>query len=128
MMHGRPIIWSNKRQSTVALPTLEAKYMARCAAIQEILFLRKLLANMDHKLIGSTRMLENANGCISLGTNSMTTGKTKHNDIRYHFIREVIKSKASIIEYCPTVDMLADLLTKHVGRMLRGTYSPPPPI
>jgi hypothetical protein len=41
---------------------------------------------------GSTRMLEDYDGCIALAINPMTMGKTKHTDIRYHFIREVIKS------------------------------------
>ena len=81
-------------------------------------------------------MLEDNSGCMALATNDMTTGKTKHIDIRYHFIREVVKSKAVVIQYCNTSDMLADVLTKfslptalhlkHVGRMLSGTYSRPP--
>jgi hypothetical protein len=68
----------------------------------------------------------------------MTTGKTKHINVRYHFIREVVKSKAVTLEYCPTTDMLADALTKfslptalhlkHVSMMLSGTYAGPPSV
>jgi len=68
----------------------------------------------------------------------MTTGKTKHIDIRYHFIREVVKSRTVTLQYCPTVDMLADVLTKfslptalhlkHISMMLSGTYSGLPPV
>ncbi len=71
-----------------------------------------------------------------MATNDMTTAKSKHIDIRYHFIREVIKSKAVVIQYCPTEDMLADALTKFslptcvhlklVNMMMNGTYSGPP--
>jgi hypothetical protein len=66
----------------------------------------------------------------------MTTTKSKHVDIRYHFTRKVLNSKAVVVEYCPTTDMLVDVLTKFtlptavhlklVGRMPSGTYSGPP--
>jgi hypothetical protein len=80
-------------------------------------------------------MLEDNNGCKAMATNDMTTAKSKHIEIRYHFIREVVKSKAVVVLYCPTGDMLADALTKFslstclhlhlVGRMLSGTYPRP---
>jgi hypothetical protein len=83
-------------------------------------------------------MLEDIKGCISLGTISMTTPKSKHIDIRYHFIREVVKSTGVVMDHCPTADMLANALTKFslptrlhlklVGRMLSGTYSGPPSV
>jgi len=81
-------------------------------------------------------MLEVNIGCMALANNPMTTGKTKHIDIRYNFIREVVKSKAVVLECCPTNDMLAYALTKfslpttlhlkHVSMMLNGTYAGPP--
>ncbi len=54
----------------------------------------------------------------------------------YHFIRELVKGRTVEVQYCPTVEMIADALTKftlpttlhlrHVGRMLSGAYEPPP--
>jgi hypothetical protein len=109
--------------------------MAISASVQEVLFLRQLLANLDHAPAGSTRMLEDNNGCKAMSNNDMTTAKSKHIDIRYHFIREVVKSEAVVVLYCPTSDMLADALTKFslptglhlhlVGMMLSGTYPGP---
>jgi hypothetical protein len=106
------------------------------AAVQEVLFLRQLLANLAHPPSGSTRMPEDNNGCKEMATNDMTTAKSKHIGIRYHFIREVVKSKAVVIQYCPSKDMLADALTKFslpiglhlklVNMMLIGTYPGPP--
>ena len=91
-------MWGSKLQSIVALSKVEAEYMAISAAVQEVLFLRQLITNLDHTPASSTRMLEDNIGCMALATNRMTTGKTKHIDIRYHFIREVVKSKAVILE------------------------------
>ena len=68
-----------------------------------------------------------------MANNDMTIAKFKHIDIRYHFIREVFKSKALVVLYYPTGDMLADTLTKFplplglhlylVDRMLSSTYT-----
>ncbi len=130
------MVWGSKLQSTLALSTVEAEYMVISAAIQEVLFLRQQTTNLDHTPASSTQMLEDNIGCMALATNPMTTGKTKHIDIRYRFIREVVKNKAVTLEYCPATDMLADVLTKfslptslhlkHVSRMLSGTYHGPP--
>ena len=138
MMCGGPVVWGSKLQSTVALSTVEAEYMALSASVQEVMFLRQLLSNLNHPPSTSTRMLEDNNGCLALATNPMTTGKTKHIDIRYHFVREVVKSKAVVMQHCPTADLLADVLTKfslptalhlkHVGRILSGTYTRPSPV
>ena len=73
--------------------------MAICASVQEVLFLRQLLANLGHAPTRSTRMLEDNNDCKAMTTNDMTTAKSKHIDIRYNFIREVVKSKAGVVLY-----------------------------
>jgi hypothetical protein len=46
-------------------------------------------------------------GCMALATNPVTAEKIKHIDIRYHFIQELVKSGAVVIDYCPTTDMVA---------------------
>jgi hypothetical protein len=67
----------------------------------------------------------------------MTTSKSKHIDIKYHYIRDQVKQASIRIVWCPTDDMLADILTKfslpssihlkHARRMLSGTFSGPLP-
>ena len=127
----------SKLQPTVALSTVEAEYTVVSAASQEVLFLRHLLSNLDIVSEFPTRMLEDDNnGCITLSMDASTPGKTKHIDIRHHYVRELVKSKAVVIEYSPTAEMIADALTKftlpatvflkHVRRMLSGTYPGPP--
>ena len=49
---------------------------------------------------------------MALANNAMTTDKSKHIDIRYHFVREHVQSGAIRLEYCPSEKMLADVLTK----------------
>ena len=124
MMCGGSVVWGSKLQSTVALSTAETEYMAMCASLQEVLFLRQILANLDHAPSGSTRMLEDTKGCKAMATNDMTTAKSKHIDIRYHFIREVVKGKAVVVLYCPTGNMLGDALTKFSLLVSLHTSSP----
>jgi len=58
MMCGGTVAWGNRLQSTVALSTVEAEYMALYASAQEVIFLRQLLTNFNMTPSGSTRMLE----------------------------------------------------------------------
>jgi hypothetical protein len=58
---------------------------------------------------------EDNQGCIKLSKNSVMKERTKHIDIAYHFVREMVKDKVIELEYCPTNDMFADILTKSVS-------------
>ena len=53
-------------------------------------------------------MFEDNKGCISLATNAMTTGKTKHIDIRLHFLRDLVMNGSIEVIWCPTNDMLVE--------------------
>jgi hypothetical protein len=55
-------------------------------------------------------------GAIHLTTKSIFHARTKHIEIQYHWIREVVKQGALIVKHCPTSEMMADLLTKPLGR------------
>ena len=135
LMCGGAVLWAVRLQPTTALSTVEAEYMALAAAAQECGFLRQLLISLGMVLSSPTIMYEDNTGWISLANNSMTTGKTKHIDVRYHFIRDMVKAKAIEITWCRTEDMIADALTKfslptaihlkHTSRMMSGTYMGP---
>ena len=109
--------------------------MALSAATQEVIFLRQILANLGESVKGPTPMYEDNEGCEALSTNDITSAKTKHIDIRNHFVRDVVKYKAIEIVSISTSEMLVDILTKntlptgeqkkHTNRMLSGTYLGP---
>jgi len=98
------VSWASRRQPTVALSSSEAEYMAAATAIQECIWLRNII-------------FEENQGCINLAKNTKNHGRTKHIDIRYHLIREIIKSGLVTLVYCPTKDMVADILTKAVPKV-----------
>jgi hypothetical protein len=135
MICGSAIAWDSKLQPSVALSTTKAEYMALSAATQKVVFLRQLLINLGEVAGGPTPMFEDNQGCEALATNTMTTAKIKHIDIRHHFVRDLVKSKTINIVWIPTTEMVADILTKcslptsaykqHTYRMLGSKYGGP---
>jgi len=116
MIGGVPVSWKSKRQQTVALSTAEAEYMALSDASREVTWLRRILLNFNCEQVSPTVVFDDNQGCIALAKNPVEHERTKHIDIRYHFIREMVESKVIDVQYIRSEDMLADLLTKGVNR------------
>lgn len=109
---GAAITWNSKLQPTVALSTSEAEYMAACAATQEAIHLRRLLGDLGFPQEGPTVILEDNMGCICMSENPVMHRRTKHIDIKFHFIREAIERGDVILTFTSTSTQVADLLTK----------------
>ena len=113
VMTGGAVSWMSKKQATVALSTTEAEYVALCSATQEAIWLRRLLGDLDGDLVnGPTRILGDNQGAIAIGQNPVAHARTKHIDIKHHFVREAIHMGTIHLQYCSTTEMVADLLTK----------------
>ena len=110
------ISWSSKRQPVVALSSTEAEYIALCLASQETIWLRTLLEKMNLKQSHATVVYEDNQGTMSLAKNPVHHSRTKHIDIKFHFIRETIENNQVQLIYCPTENMIADVLTKGLSK------------
>ena len=86
MVCGSAVAGASKLQSSVVLSTTETEYMVLSATTQEVIFLRQLLTNLGEPSKGPTPMYEDNEGCEALATNDITSAKTKHIDIRHHFV------------------------------------------
>eukprot|EP00873_Tetraselmis_striata_P013520 jgi/Tetstr1/433784/TSEL_002410.t1 len=117
------VSWKSQLQATVALSTAEAEIMALCAAVCEALFLRELLRELCCAHSEATVIFEDNQSCIALTRNPMTHGRSKHIAIKYHFTREKVLSGEVAIEYCPTAQMVADALTKALGRLKHAEFA-----
>ena len=89
--------------------------MALSSAAQEAVWMRELISDLRNPPATSTEILEDNQSAISMAKNPQFHGRTKHINIKYHFIREQIANGTICLKYCPTEDMLADLLTKGIG-------------
>jgi hypothetical protein len=110
------ISWNCKRQPTIALSTTEAEYMATSQCTKEAIWLRKLMADVGLVQDGATIIMCDNQGCIALAKNPTHHSRTKHIDIQHHFIREKLESGEIGLKYCPTQDMVADVLTKALAK------------
>jgi hypothetical protein len=115
---GAAISWASKRQQTVALSSTEAEYMAACSAAQEVMYLRALLSSLEHKQEGPTVLHQDNQGAIAIGKDFASNRRTKHIDIKYHYIRERVERGDIKLEYISTEGMIADCLTKPVGKQI----------
>ena len=98
-----------------ALSSAEAEYMALSLCTQEVLWIRALLKDLGLEQVGATWVWEDNQGAIGLASNAGYNARTKHVDIRHHFIRDNVPQDIIVVKYISTVDQLADMLTKALG-------------
>ena len=106
------IAWKTRKQQTVALSTCEAEYMSLAAAMKECLYLEQFLRDLDKSTYNQTTVYEDNQGTIAVARNPVHRQRCKHIDIKYHFIREIVNNEKVLLKYCPTEEMVADLMTK----------------
>ena len=109
---GAAISWSSKRQNTIALSSCEAEYMAASEAAKEALWMRRLLNELGYAGPQQVIIQADNKSAIALAENPMHHGRTKHIEIRYHFIREKVTEGHIKLSFVPTKDEAADGLTK----------------
>jgi hypothetical protein len=91
---------------------MEAEYMALCVATQEVMFLRQLLAELSLVLKHPTSMMEDNKGYTSFAKNIVTTNKSKHINVKMHFVLDAIRDKIIVLQWCSNHDIIANILTK----------------
>jgi hypothetical protein len=107
------ITWRSQRQKVIAHSSAEAEYMALHAACQENMFLKNLLGEFKFVDVeGPTTVYEDNQATIKLSNNPTYHPRTKHIDLRYHIIRDYVADGQVALEYMPTEQMPADMLTK----------------
>ena len=116
LLGGGAITWSSRKQSSVALSTVKAEYMALSVATQEAVWLRHRQEELGVTEAGPTLIFEDNQGAISMAKNPIFHKRTKHVQIRYHFVREAVEQGTNTIEYYHTDNMLADSFTKALAR------------
>lgn len=115
---GSAFSWESKKQATVALSSTEAEYIAFCAASKEAVYLNKLCLELG---VINSKIPIVINGdnlsAQQLIKNPVYHARSKHIDIKYHYVREVYKNNEINLNYVPTNDMIADVLTKNLARI-----------
>ena len=96
----------------MALSSCEAEYVAAASTVCEAIWLRNILKELDHPQERPTMILVDNKSAIQLAKDPVHHGRSKHIDTRFHFLRDHVKKKTIVLEYCHTLDQVADIFTK----------------
>jgi transposase InsO family protein len=116
MMEGAPVSWGAKKQSIVAQSSTEAEYVALTYALKELLWGRMFFSEVGFKIDGPTILYCDNQGAIELAQNASFHARSKHINIRYHFIRDGVGKGYVQLSYIETAENLADIFTKALSR------------
>lgn len=116
MMAGNPISWESRKQPTTALSSTEAEYMALSEATKEAVYLQSFLLELGMTAVQKVKLFSDNCGAIKLADNPIHHNRSKHIDVRHHFVRGALQSGRIEVVYKPTEHMAADVLTKGLSR------------
>lgn len=112
LLNGTPISWSSGLQSVVALSSCEAEYVALSECCRELAYLRHLMAFLREPVQGPFIIYEDNKGAIDLTNNPVHHKRTKHIDVKYHYIRAEQTSGRVMVTKVHTDNNRADIMTK----------------
>ncbi|CAG7637709.1 unnamed protein product [Allacma fusca] len=104
--------WTSQKQPCLALSSTEVEYIALASGASEAVLLRSLMQELDFPQSERTQILVDNQTAIRLVKNPEMHSRTKHIDVRYHYIRELVEDEQISVDYIPTTEQLADGLTK----------------
>jgi hypothetical protein len=117
MLFGAPVVWVSKKQATVALSTAEAEYMAMSMALQELKWVKQFLTEIQFAPILPISIMSDNQAAISIANNpSLPHSRTKHIDLRHHYVREQVIEGLVKVEWIASKDQLADVFTKGLNK------------
>jgi hypothetical protein len=114
LFNGSPISWKSSRQKLVTTSTCEAEYVAASEAAKEAIWLRNMIQHLaiPGVMVGSVPLYIDNQAARTLAQNPVHHDRSKHIDIKYHFIRERVLLGQIDIREVASKDNIADLLTK----------------
>ena len=112
MMGSIVVSWSSKKQLIVILSTTEVELVAATAFSCQAIWLRKILEELHFKQQEPTILYCDNSSIIKLSKNPILHGRSKHIDVKYHFLRNHTKDGVSDPVYCESEDQVADIFTK----------------
>lgn len=122
LVSGGAVTWNTKKQPTIALSTTEAEYMALTTAVQETMWLN----NLQKEIVpGAEKIILHVDNqsALQLAKNAVYHNRTKHIDVKHHFVREALEADLLELKYISTKNMTADIFTKPLARPIIEQHS-----
>ena len=114
---GNVISWKSSKQKTVALSSAESEINAMTDCIKEVVWTKGLLEEIGVQ-VNQIVIKEDNQAAIAMATNHVVNSRTRHIMAKMCYIRETLINEGITLEYCETGEMIADVLTKPLGRTL----------
>ena len=115
-MNDSPVAFSSKLQKTVALSTSEAELMALVECAQDMMYCYRLLIEMELTVELPMILRGDNQGSIDIINNWTSTGRTRHIDVKYKFLRELKEANLIRVVWCSTKENEADVFTKNLHK------------
>ena len=117
MLSNAAIDWRSTLEHTVALSSTEAEYYALSAAVKAALSARNVFREFTGRDPICVPIGEDNQSTIQMALNQASTARTKHIDVRHHFIKQHLTQGSVSLQYVPTASQAADCLTKSLDRV-----------
>lgn len=111
MLSNGIIGWASERQKSVALSTTESEYVAASTAIREMVWLQHLLKELQPKDVWQPNLYMDNESALKLIKNPVHHKRSKHIDVKFHFVREKYQEKLFNLLHVPTDEQNADIFT-----------------
>ncbi|CAL2243024.1 unnamed protein product [Prunus armeniaca] len=112
MLSSGAVSWSSKKQQVVTLSTTEAEFIAAASCACQAVWLRRILEELHCIQKKPTLIYCDNSSTIKLSKNPVLHGRSKHIDVRFHFLRDLTKAGVVDLVHCQSQDQIADILTK----------------
>jgi hypothetical protein len=114
LLGGAPIAWCSKKESVVALSSCEAEYIAASLCACQAIWMENLLGEIMGESHDAIEMKIDNMSAINLAKNPVSHGRSKHIEMRFHYLREQVSNGKLVLKHCRSEDQIADIMTKAV--------------
>ena len=120
LLNGGAISWKIKKKTCITLSTMESEFVACVSLVQEIVWSKRFFEHLSIAKDSMGLLILNCDSqaAITYTKDPKYHSKTKHIDIKYNFVRDVVPSGEITLQYIPTCEMIADPFTKAISRDL----------
>lgn len=116
-VYGDTVVWCSRKQQIVTLSSTEAEYVSACQAVQESIWVEKLLTDLNIEITYPVELYEDNFGCVMISKNPETK-RSKHIDVKFHFLRNLVWDGRYTLKQISTDQQIADVLTKGLSRTI----------
>lgn len=102
----------SKKQPIVTLSTTDTEFVAAAGCASQAVWMRRVLKQLGHNQKKGTIVMCDNSSTIKLSKNHVMHGRSKHIDVRFHFLRELVKGGTIELLHCGTKEQIADVMTK----------------